>query len=104
MATLAKIRKFPNSVREMLEWGMISYNTFKHVCDMTLDEANQYCNNLGLYQTWSYPADAIINHFKEHAIFPEDRTDFVKQVMVITDGQVNPVSVEVAWKFINKGA
>lgn len=103
MNILPKINKSPVNTREMLEWGMISYKTFKIVQTMTLDEAKQYCDNLGLYQSWSFPAEAIIEHFREHRIIPLDRMDFIKKVMVITDGKVSPPSVDVAWNRISGG-
>lgn len=89
-----KLRKNPETVREMLDWGMISYKTFKHVESMTFEEAKSYCDNLGLYQTWSFPAEHVIEFLKAQDNLPTARFELVRMVMIATGGQINPCVVD----------
>lgn len=105
MNTLPKIRNKPISIREMFDWGMISYKTFKVVENMSFEDAISYCDNLGLYQTWSHSKQHLIDHVQEHNLHNQytDRMEFIKRIMIITDGKINPAVAQEVWKHFNLG-
>lgn len=105
MNSLSKIRRTPVNTREMFDWGMISYKTYKKVELMSFADAKQYCDNVGLYQTWSHSKEHVIAHFEANNIQTDcDRMEFIKKVMIVTDGQINPNVAQEVWKHFNLGA
>ncbi|ADG60027.1 hypothetical protein Acj9p127 [Acinetobacter phage Acj9] len=99
---IKKMRRIPHNTREMFDWGMISYKTFKKIEHMSFEDGKQYCENLGLYQTWSHSSDHIIAYIRENKIDVHvPHKEFVKTILIASDGMVNPAVVMAVWLHFN---
>lgn len=98
-----KINWQPSTPREMLDCGMISYQTFKQVKEMDISDAKRYCDNEGLYQTWTYHFDAIVSHIDDNnLLLPVDRTEFVRELLKMCDGKVNPYVLNMVYGYYHQ--
>lgn len=93
------LRTEPKSFKEMLDWGMINIKVYNKYKDMP--NAMQYVRDNALtYDYFTFGKCHLDEYFKENKIdiLEMDVNFFVKYVMKLTQGRINPSVVHAYYK------
>lgn len=87
-----EMRKIPQSLHEMLSWGMISHKVYKLVEHLPFDEAYHLIKTDYGTQTWSFVDQHFDEYLKENSIdiLNYSKHDFMVMIIKACKGQVNP--------------
>lgn len=85
-------RTEPNSLEEMLSWGMINKWVFNKIKHMSFEEAKNLVYSEYGIQTWSFNESHIVEWLIKNEIDPIcfEKQEFMRLILTKTGGRINP--------------
>ena len=95
-------RSIPTSLREMLQWGMISYKQFKSLEHLSFNDAKHIIDTDQGYQTWSFGTNHVMEYIKQNNIDVGSftRNEWTLHCLKLAKGRMNPNTPSIVYSLV----